>query len=122
MMQPGQQPSDRLVGKLVELGVVIVDNVIYAVPALMIAATAFAVAWFNKRTNRLKKDVRDAAVDAERKFGAHTGAKKHAHVSSKLKETWSGIPREKLDKLIQTEGVEAAHEFRDSHVPPEPTN
>jgi hypothetical protein len=119
MMQP-EAPSDVLVGKLVELGVVIVDNVIFLVPAVMAAGAVFVVAWFNKRTKRLKKDVRDAAVEAEKQHGRHAGPKKHAFASSKLKKTWSSIDTHKLDDLITTEGVKAAHEYRDSLVPPEP--
>ncbi len=119
MSQP-EAPADVLIGKLVDLGVAIVDNLIIAIPVMMGAASLFIVAWFNKRTKRLKKDVRDAAVEAEKQHGRHAGPKKHAFASSKLKKTWSSIDTHKLDDLIITEGVKAAHEYRDSLVPPEP--
>ena len=120
MSQP-EAPSDVLVGKLVELGVAIVDNLILVIPAVMVAASLFVVAWFNKRTKRLKKDVEDAAVEAEKQHGRHSGPKKHALATSILKKTWSSVDGEKLDKLIMTDGVDAAHRYRDS-LPPENSN
>lgn len=121
MKQP-EVPSDILLGKLVELAVAVIDNLIIIVPAAVTAGGIFLVAWFSKRTKRLKNDVREAAVDAEKTFGPHSGPKKHAHAKAKLKKTWSSINTGLIDELIQTEGVTAAHEFRDSKVPPEPTN
>ncbi len=120
MIQP-EAPADVLIGKLVDLGVAVVENLILVIPAVMVAASLFVVAWFNKRTKRLKKDVREAAVEAEKQHGRHTGPKKHAFASSKLRKTWSSIDTHKLDDLIMTEGVEAAHRYRDS-LPPENSN
>lgn len=95
----------------------IVDQLTMIVPV----AGALAIAWIGRRI-RMIALVKDAAVEAEREVGPGKGAEKHARVREDLSRTFTGktFSMEDIDKLIQTRGRAAAHEYRDSQAPPEP--
>ncbi len=112
---------DELQAKLIQLGVVVVDNLILAVPLLLMGGLVpYLIAKMKARTQAMTKDIEGWAVDAERDIdGRKKGPERHAFVKRLAQDTYPMARSSRLDTLISGPGKAAADEFRVS-LPPDP--